>query len=498
MSHLPGEHVSEAAQRQPTEPVDHLGGECREDQRPNSNFPDDDTSERRGRPFELDKKNVVMSAADVNVDVMDEEEEEDMEVVRQPRKERSRFRILFEKIVPPGGLVASSFTLGSSTLGAGILGLPAAFNSMGLATALIVLVVVTILTIFSLWLLARCAAVTKVRTYEDVTRALLGKGPDYAAAIFMLGFCLGGGVSYIISIGDLLTPIFDDPSVPHFLRTKPGNRLITSMIWLVCILPLCLPKNIDALRHVSIIGVTMVIFFVVCVVQDSCAHMSKEGWRKDVKPFNTGNGAIEGLGTVMFACLVQINAMEVYFEMAKPTPRNMVRNSTVAMSGCGILYVLAGVFGYARFGSTVKSSILLKYQPREAPQFWVAYFGIVVKICVAFALHQLPMRDGIYHFFSWDVYRMPWWKNAVICAFIATVVLIIGLFVPNINVVLDLVGSLCGGFIGFIFPSLMIMYSGNWTLAKIGWLECGATYLLLITGVIAVVFGTAASIYGVL
>ncbi|KPA74217.1 amino acid transporter putative (AAT19) [Leptomonas pyrrhocoris] len=495
MSRLPGEHLAEAAQRELIEASTGYGEEPRQEDAPNSDN-SNNPADIQNEPFDVAKKTMGASADDVNVDVMDEEE--DVASGMRPKKDRSRFRIWFEKVVPPGGLIASSFTLGSSTLGAGILGLPAAFNSMGLATALIVLVVVVVLTIFSLWLLARCAAITKVRTYEDVTRALLGKGPDYAAAVFMLGFCVGGAVSYIISIGDLLTPIFDNPNVPAFLRTKPGNRLITSMIWLVFILPLCLPKNIDALRHVSIVGVTMVCFFVVCIVQDCCTHLHRDGWRDDVKPFNTGNSAIEGLGTVMFACLVQINAMEVYFEMARPTPRNMVRNSTVAMSGCGILYVLAGVFGYARFGSTVTSSILLKYQPREAPQFWVAYFGIVIKICVAFALHQLPMRDGLYHFFSWDVYRMPWWKNAVICGFIATVMFIIGLFVPSINIVLGLVGSLCGGFIGFIFPALMIMYAGNWSLAKVGWLEWSATYFLLLTGVIAVVFGTAASVYSVL
>lgn len=454
-----------------------------------------DAHQRQGELCEV-MKNFNGSADTIFADAMNEDDE--VGVTPQPKKGHSKLRIWFEKIVPPGGIIASSFTLGSSTLGAGILGIPAAFNSMGFVTGLIVLVVVDILTIFSLWLLALCAQKTQVRTYEEVVRIILGKGFDYLLAVFLLLSCLGGGVSYIISIGNLLTPIFDDPSVPKFLQSKSGNRLITSMIWLVFILPLCLPKHIDALRHVSVVGVTMVIFFVLCIVQDSGAFIHRHGWREDVVPFNTGNRAIEGLGTVMFACLVQMNAMEVYFEMKNPTPRNMVRNSILALSGCGVLYVLAGVFGYARFGSTVTSSILLMYQPREAPQFWVAYFGIVIKICVAFALHQIPMRDGVYHFLSWDAYRMPWWKNAVICASIATVVLIIGLFVPNINIVLGLVGSLCGGFFGFILPAFLIMYSGNWTLAKVGWMQWVATYLLLLTGVVAVVFGTAASIYGII
>ncbi|CAC9449963.1 putative amino acid transporter [Leishmania infantum JPCM5] len=490
MSRLPGEPLSEAAQRELTAPDRHP-----EDGVVNTKTksqPSGITDRQDDNP-ELTKKPHA-EADDTNTgEAMDDD---DAEAVAE-KKHYSKFRLWFQKLVPPGGVIASSFTLGSSTLGAGILGLPAAFNSMGFVTALLVLIVVTVLTIFSLWLLARCSDASKVRTYEDVARVLLGRGADYAAAVFMLGFCLGGAVSYIISIGDLLTPIFDDPSVPELLRTKIGNSIITSAVWLVVILPLCLPKNIDSLRHTSIISVTMVVFFVICIMQDSCEFMAKNGWRKDIKFFNTGNGAIQGLGTVIFACLVQINAQEVYYEMANPTPRNMVRNSTIAMSGCGLLYVLAGVFGCARFGSTVKSSILLKYQPREAPQFWFAYFGIVVKICVAFALHQLPLRDSVYHFFSWDVYRMPWWRNALICGGIAAFVLVVGLLVPDLNIVLGLVGSLCGGFIGFIFPSLMIMYAGKWSLKNVGLLEWSLTYILLLVGVVAVVFGTCASIYSI-
>ncbi|GET86128.1 transmembrane amino acid transporter, putative [Leishmania tarentolae] len=490
MSRLAGEAPSMAPQRGLTDPAHHPHDEGAN---MNSNSTSSVAPVLQENSPEMTKKPQVETDYTNQQESLDEEDG-----VEVPRKKRfSKLRMWFQRAVPPGGVVASSFTLGSSTLGAGILGLPAAFNSMGFVTALLVLIFVTLLTVFSLWLLARCSDAAKVRTYEDVARVLLGRGADYAAAVFMLGFCLGGAVSYVISIGDLLTPIFDDPSVPELLRRKTGNRLITSLIWLVVILPLCLPKNIDSLRHTSIISVTMVVFFVICIVQDSCEYMSKNGWRKDIKLFNTGNDAIQGLGTVIFACLVQINAQEVYYEMAVPTPRNMVRNSAIAMSGCGILYVLAGVFGCARFGSTVNSSILLKYQPRESPQFWFAYFGIVMKICVAFALHQLPLRDGLYHFFSWDVYRMPWWRNALICGSIAAVVLVGGLFVPDLNTVLGLVGSLCGGFIGFIFPALMIMYAGKWSLKSVGFLEWSATYLLLLVGVVAVVFGTSASIYSI-
>ncbi|RNF13241.1 putative transmembrane amino acid transporter [Trypanosoma conorhini] len=439
----------------------------------------------------------VRSTRNIGSMLQDFAEEEPTPVEIRRRKRPGLAQRVLEYIFPPGSMLSSAFTLGSSTLGGGILGLPFAFNMTGYILSIILLVVVSILTVFSLWLLAHCSDNARKRTYEDTMKVLMGRGPDWLVSIFMCGFCIGGGVGYIISIGNLLTPVFENEGVPHFLTTKPGNRLITSMVWLVLILPLCLPKQIDSLRHTSLLGCLCILFFVICIVIDASRYTYKDGFRKDLEMFGHGNTAIEGLGMVMFACLVQINAFEVYFEMSHPTPRRMMRDSAIAMGACGLLYVLAGFFGYMRFGKTVTASILLLYQPGESVLFAIAYVGIVFKICVAFALHQLPMRDGIYHLLGWDVYLMPWWQNAVFCTFLSFVLLLAGLFVPNINIVFGLVGSLCGGFIGYIFPSLMYMYSGNFSLKRKGYCLYFATYFLLVVGCIATVFGTGASIYGV-
>ncbi|EPY30478.1 amino acid transporter [Strigomonas culicis] len=107
------------------------------------------------------------------------------------------------------------------------------------------------------------------------------------------------------------------------------------------------------------------------------------------------------------------------------------------------------------------------------------------------------MRESVYHFIHWDVYEVPWLLNAAICTVLAAVSLVLGIFVPTLNMVLGLTGSFCGGFIGFVFPAFMYMYSGNWTFRKVGAVNYLSTYFLLIAGVVAIVFGTIASIYSV-
>ncbi|EPY22333.1 transmembrane amino acid transporter [Strigomonas culicis] len=424
------------------------------------------------------------------------------EPLSHPHRQRESKNIIvrcFRTVIPPGGLISCSFTLCSSTLGAGILGLPSAFNNMGMASAIIILLICVVLTIYSLWLVAYAAEKTGLRTYPEIVEILLGKFAGYSISIILILNCIGGAVSYVISISNFLTPILDDDATPAYLRTWSGNKLITSLIWLVFIWPLCIFKRIDNMRYCSFIGVACMVFFVICLVENSCEYLHKEKWRSDIVYFGTGTGPIETLGTFLFACQVQMNAFEIYHEMAKPTPRRMFVYSTVAMCLCGFLYIVAGVFGYARFGSEVTGSILLKYQPRTHGQhvFWVAYFGILFKLCVAYALHQIPMRESVYHFINWDVYEVPWLLNAAICTVLASISLILGIFVPTLNTVLGLTGSFCGGFIGFVFPALMFMYTGNWTFSKIGAFHYLLTYFLLISGVIAIFFGTIASIYSV-
>ncbi|RNF03966.1 putative transmembrane amino acid transporter [Trypanosoma rangeli] len=127
---------------------------------------------------------------------------------------------------------------------------------------IILLVVVMILTVFSLWLLAHCSDVAKRRIYEDTMTVLMGCGLDWLVSIFTCSFCIGGGVGYITSILNLLTPVFENEGVPHHLMTMSNNQLIKSMVWLVCIFPLCPPKQMNSLRHIHLLGCLPILFFV--------------------------------------------------------------------------------------------------------------------------------------------------------------------------------------------------------------------------------------------
>lgn len=404
-------------------------------------------------------------------------------------------RVLAAVIVPYGGLLSSSFNMASATLGAGIISLPSGFNLSGIAMAILYLVVITIATVFSMTLIAHVILRTGLTNFSMAARKLMGRGADYFLAALIIILCFGGSVAYIIAASTLLDPVLKASDVPY-LKTDSANKLFTSLVWLVLMLPLVVMKRINSLRYFSSLGVIFIVYFVFCMIYHSVTNGMENPEIKDqLIVFRTGNAALEGLGSFLFAFMCQLNAFEIFLEQKHKTVFHFTLYATLSMTGCAILYFCAGFFGYLDFGSQVVDSVLVLYNPVHEPYIAVGYVGIIFKICVAFALHMIPMRDAIYHCLKWEAMTIPYWKHALVMAFPTTIALIFGLYVPTLNTVLGLLGSFCGAIIGFIFPALMFMYCGDFTLHKVGWKLYLGTYLLLMGGVVAMVFGTSVTIY---
>lgn len=423
---------------------------------------------------------------------IDQEEEEETQTCGCLKKVQRAFAV----VVPYGGLLASSFNMASATLGAGIISLPSGFNLSGVAMATVYLLLITAATVYSMNLLARIMIQTGLKNYSMAARKLLGVGADYFLAALIMFLCFGGSVSYIMATSTLLHPVLQSSDNPS-MRTKSMNKVFTSIVWLILMLPLVMMKRINSLRYFSSLGVLFIFYFVGCMVYHSVANgMQDPTIKEEMVVMRTGNAALQGLGSFLFAFMCQLNAFEIFHEQTHRTVFHFTLYSILSMTGCAILYFLAGYFGYADFGSKVNDSVLVLYDPVNEPYIAVGYIGIIFKICVAFALHMIPMRDAIYHCLSWNVETVPYWKHALVMAVPTTAALLCGLFIPTLNTVLGLLGSFCGGMIGFVLPALMFMYCGNFTVGRAGWITYISTYLLLFGGIVAVVFGTSVTIYG--
>lgn len=420
----------------------------------------------------------------------------DLDSQEEPAKQDFILLRAFNYVVPRGGLLSGAFNLASFTLGAGIMSLPSAFKTSGIIMATFYLVIISFLTVFSIKLVGEAAVRANVYTFEGLARLLFGRGGDIFVAIVMWLLCFGGCVGYVIAMGDVVGRLMDHDSVPTFLRGDGGRRVLMVGIWLLFMFPLVLPKSINALRYVSTVGVLFMIFFVFCIVAHAAQNGMKGGIRDDLVLFTSGNIAVSGLSIFIFSFLCQINALVINRENKNQSVNHLVLQATLSCSVCFVIYFITGFFGYADFGPDVEGNILKNYNPYKNPVFFVCFAGIIIKLCAAYALTMLACRRALFQVLHWDVVTMPYWKHTIVSTAFAVAALILGLFVKDISIVFGLCGALCGGFIGFVFPSLFFMYVGGFTLRKVGWVVYFATYFLLLSGVVAIVFGTCAAIYG--
>ncbi|KEG06732.1 putative amino acid transporter PAT1 [Trypanosoma grayi] len=411
------------------------------------------------------------------------------------------------KIIPPGGLLSTVFNLVSICVGAGILGLPAAANSSGLLMALFYPMVIVVLSVYSLYCLAVQMERFSLKTYEGMSRTLLGPGFDHFTAAMRLLNTFGSSVASIIGVGDLFSAILDNTDAPDYWKSTSGNRLLTTLLFLAVMLPLVIPRHINSLRYVSTLGVGFIVYFVVTIIVHSCmnglpdnaSNIHVAGTPKDdgIHLFGTGNKALDGLGVFLFAFLCQVNSFEVYWDMAERSASRFTLYCAIAMAVCFFLNLLTAIFGYLDFGSRVTGSVLLMYDPVKEPAVMVAYVGVLVKLCASFPLLMMASRNAVYHTVGWDPDTLPFWKHCIAAVFLAFAALICGLFIPNINTVFGFLGAFCGGTMAFMFPAILMMYAGSWSLRSVGWMHYILTYALLFAGIIMVVFGTGATIYGV-
>ncbi|KAK7199234.1 amino acid transporter [Novymonas esmeraldas] len=400
-------------------------------------------------------------------------------------------------IMPYGGILSSAFTIASTTLGGGIISIPAAFQRSGLGMSIIYLVILFVMAVYSFVLLAIVSQKTGLYNWEIIARRLMGRGWDYFVVFVLWVLCFGGKISYMIALKSILTGFLrNSPTASDYIKSESGCRLITSMVWIIVILPMCSLKEINSLRIFSTAAILCVVFFTITCIIHSGQSLSSRGMRKDLVYFQTGNTAIAGLSNLMFAFIAQVNAPEIACEMYKFSVHRVFLSTLLGMTLCAVLYLLTGVFGYLDFGPEVSDSILAVYNPMKDHLMAVSYVGMMIKICVGFAMHMIPSRDCVYYMIGTEAARVPWWKNAIFCSVQAGITLVAGLFIPRISTVFGLLGGFCGGFVGFIFPSLFMMYSGGFCAARVGWGYFLGTYALLLVGVIAVVWGTGAAIYG--
>ncbi|KAF4528647.1 hypothetical protein B566_EDAN017224 [Ephemera danica] len=361
-----------------------------------------------------------------------------------------------------GSSTAHVMTLANSIIGVSVLAMPYCFKQCGIILSILMLVLSSIITRLCCHFLVKSATIARRRTYEFLAFHTFGPTGKLAVELSIIGFLLGTCIAFFVVMGDLgpdiLTKSFGFKHSEH-LRTS----VLIGLAVLV-VLPLGLLRNVDSLSAVCTASILFYLCLVLKVVSEATPHLLAADWLDYVNLWRPA-GILQCIPIFSMALACQTQVFEIYEALPEASPARMNDVVRAAVNICTGVYICVGFFGYVAFCTqNFSGNVLMSFSPSAATD--VMKLGFVLSVAVSFPLVIFPCRASLYSLLfrrvsSWHPelvggpVHIPEGRFKCLTVFLVGVSLIVGLMLPNIELVLGLVGSTIGTIICLLLPALV-------------------------------------------
>lgn len=402
------------------------------------------------------------------------------------------------KLEHPNSDVRSFANLLKSSLGSGILAMPAAFKNAGTVVGVIGTIILGYICTHCVCLLVRTSQevsrVSKVPSlgYAETVEAVFATGPqslrrisrasrifiDWAMAFTILGAC----AVYVILLVKSVKQIVDYYD-PHLISED-----MYYVIFCAPILAFTQIKNLKYLAPFSgFANILLVLTFLICLY-----YIFDDFQPIDSRPMSVDVGKLPlFIGTVIFAMEGIGVVLPVENSMAKPQHfLGCPGVLNITMSVVVLLYMFMGFLGYVRYGDDALGSITLNLPTNEYPAITANVF-IVLAIFFTYTLQfYVPMEIVWRNIKGYVGQKHHNLGQAIMRAVFAILTVIAAARLPSLEKVIGLEGAFFYSFLGLIAPSLMdLVFRWERDLGKFKW--------ILIKDVVLIVFGFFVLVAGV-
>eukprot|EP00943_MAST-04B_sp_MAST-4B-sp1_P009337 g9337.t1 len=300
-------------------------------------------------------------------------------------------------------LCCTSFNVINGIVGAGVIGLPFAFQQQGFLPAIIGMVVIAIVTYFTMILQIEVGRTCGCFTYESVCELAFGRKGFYGLVFFMGVNSFGVCVAYICLIQLVLPPIFQ-PIIASFVP-KIDQQYVTPEVMIFTLstfllLPLSLYRNIASFEKVSFLSIIVIVLMITALAVNFVSMGDEAAIRTenlDELLIDFGSQYVQGLGTLAFAFSCQQYSFLAFESLDEPTES---RWSIVTAMSLIISFIFAAIFaatGYVSFGSKTQPNVLDNLDANSVTAN-VARVAVVLKLCCCFPLDFFVIRYSMQRF----------------------------------------------------------------------------------------------------
>uniref|UniRef100_A0AAY4D665 Sodium-coupled neutral amino acid symporter 2 n=1 Tax=Denticeps clupeoides TaxID=299321 RepID=A0AAY4D665_9TELE len=367
----------------------------------------------------------------------------------------------------------SVFNLSNAIMGSGILGLSYAMANTGIALFVILLVAVSIFSLYSVHLLLKTANEGGSLVYENLGYKAFGHPGKLAASLSITMQNIGAMSSYLYIVKYELPTVIE-----AFLGTEKeawytnGDYLVL-LVSLLIILPLSLLKNLGYLGYTSGFSLLCMVFFLIVVIykkfqiacpleifnsttnatQDQNATASDEDCCKP-KYFVYNSQTVYAIPILTFAFVCHPAILPMYEELKDRSRKKMQGVANVSFLGMFIMYLLAALFGYLTFYARVEPELLHTFS--KVYQFDVVLLIVRLAVLTAVTLTVpvvlFPIRTSV-NAVLWPNKEFNWIRHVMITVVLLVAVNILVIFVPTIRDIFGFIGASAAAMLIFILPS---------------------------------------------
>jgi len=275
-------------------------------------------------------------------------------------------------------------------------------------------------------------------------------GRIYSEGCIIL-FQLGAQVSYLVIIGELLTPVLLKWGLPVFDQQQ---RYISLIVAAVIIFPLCSLRRMDTLRFTSFIALFFIFCLGVGVLVVSSKKLHDKGISDEFKWVGTFPGVFRSLPILNFAFTFHPSIPPVWSELHDKNTRNINWICFLSIFICGAFYTTLGLFGYLYYYNETPENILQGWENDYL--FLVLRFGYSMVIIFSYPVLNFSTRNGIDSLLFKT--EAPWWRHILESFLIVGVTYVINILVPSIVIIFGLIGATFGQLVIFINPALFYIF----------------------------------------
>ncbi|XP_063165458.1 sodium-coupled neutral amino acid symporter 2 [Candoia aspera] len=411
----------------------------------------------------------------------------------------------------------SVFNLSNAIVGSGILGLSYAMANTGIALFLILLVFVSIFSLYSVHLLLKTSNEGGSLLYEQLGMKAFGMPGKLAASGSITMQNIGAMSSYLYIVKYELPLVIKafmnigEHSGEWYWYTN-GDYLVI-LVSLVLILPLSLLKNLGYLGYTSGFSLLCMVFFLIVVIckkfQIPCGvehdlinttlNLTVEQLltAKEInvnvtcdscvpKYFIFNSKTVYAVPILTFSFVCHPAILPIYEELKDRTRRRMMKVSNVSFFAMFLMYLLAALFGYLTFYGNVEAELLHTYSAVLGADnlLLIVRLAVLMAVILTVPVVIFPIRSSITQLLCAGK-EFSWLRHCAITGAILVFTNILVIFVPTIRDIFGFIGASAAAMLIFILPSAfyikLVKKESMRSVQKIGAL------LFLVSGIIVMI-----------